>query len=394
MADEFIMPKHIVLGEDALEKSKGYLKEFGKKALIVTSNGMVRLGNTSMLTEILSSINIEYSIYSEINSEPTDKMIANGTDIFKDEKCDFLIGLGGGSPIDSAKAIGIMVTNPGEISDYMKNKVSNNPPTIVAIPTTAGTGSEATKFTIINDTKNNVKMLIKADSLIPSLTIIDSKFTITCPSKITTSTGLDALTHAIEAYTSKKAQSLSDIFALSAIKRIFKFLPMAFKDGENIEARNQMSIAALEAGIAFNNSSVTIVHGMSRPIGALYHIPHGLSNAILLSQCLKFVVDGCYDRFSNLAKVINLVNGNESDKEAANKFIEEIEKLCKSLKVPTLTDLGIDEEVFFNNIDKMAIDAMESGSPQNTIKNVTEKNVIDIYIKVFGSNNLRKIRRV
>lgn len=379
MANEFIMPNHIIVGEGSLEKSKSYFEKLGKKALIVTDNSMVNLGNTLILTKVLNDININYSIYSEINSEPTNKMIEDGVNIFKDEQCDFLIGFGGGSSIDSAKAIGIMVSNPGEISTYMKNKILNKPNGIVAIPTTAGTGAEATKFTIITNTENNIKMLIKGDYLIPTLAIIDPQFTITCPAKITASTGLDALTHAIEAYTSKHSQPLSDTFALSSIKRIFEFLPIAFNDGKNIEARYQMSIAALEAGIAFNNSSVTIVHGMSRPIGALYHVPHGLSNAMILNSCLKFLVDGCYDRFSNLAKIINLVENNISDKEASSKFIEEIEKLCELLKVPTLTEFGINKRVFFENINKMAIDAMESGSPQNTIKSITNEDIVNIY---------------
>ena len=254
---------------------------------------------------------------------------------------------------------------------------------MVAIPTTAGTGSEATQFTIITDTENDVKMLLKGAVLMPDYAIIDPQFTMTAPPKITAATGLDALTHASEAYTSKLAQPLSDTFALSAIKRIFKYLPIAFHDGKNVEAREQMSIAALEAGIAFNNASVTLVHGMSRPIGALFHVAHGLSNAMLLKQCFTYALDGAYDRFADLAKAINVASDSDSDQEASEKFLQAVVGICDELETPTLEEYGIDKEEFFNVIDKMAADAMESGSPSNTRKAMTVEDVKEIYRKLW-----------
>lgn len=379
MAAEFIIPGQIVTGEGALTMAESKLKSFGKKALIVTDSMMVQLGNVAHVEKALNNQNVEYVIYSEINGEPTDTMIEKGLSIYKEQGCDFLIALGGGSPIDSMKAIGALATNGGEIADYMGKIISIPTPTMVAIPTTAGTGSEATQFTIITDTKNNVKMLLKGQVLMPTLAIIDPQFTMTAPPKITAATGLDALTHAIEAYTSRKAQSLSDTFALSAVKRIFKFLPAAFKEGNNIEAREQMSVAALEAGIAFNNASVTIVHGMSRPIGALFHVPHGLSNAMLLKNCLSFVLDGAYERFADLGRAIGAAGEQEDDKTASEKFLKAVEKICAELETSTLEQFGVNKEEFFNVIEKMAKDAMESGSPQNTRKEVTIKDVEHIY---------------
>lgn len=383
MSNEFMMPKKILTGGKALINSKEYLKLLGKKALIVTDNVMVSLGNVKMLTNILEEEKIYYKIYSDINGEPTDLMVEKGVEIFKEENCDFLIAIGGGSPIDSAKAIAMMTSNDGKISDFMGKQITNQLPKVVAIPTTAGTGSEATQFTIISDTENDVKMLIKGSSLLPTLAIIDPIFTMTAPAKTTAATGIDALTHAIEAYTSKKSQPLSDVFAISAVKRIFKYLPIAFKDPKNEEARTQMSIAALEGGIAFNNSSVTIVHGMSRPIGALFHVAHGISNAMLLKECLTFVLDGAYSRFAELARNIKIVNEETSDEIASKKFVDAVNGLCKELQIPSLEEYGIDRNKFFDNLDKMADDAIESGSPSNTIKNITHEDIVSIYKELW-----------
>lgn len=379
MAREFIAPGNIFTGAGALDMAEEKLGRLGKKALIVTDKVMVELGNCTKVEKALKNQNIEYVVYCEINGEPTDTMIENGLNLYKEENCDFLIALGGGSPIDSMKAIAALASNGGKIADYMGKIIEGNLPTMVAVPTTAGTGSEATQFTIITDTQNDVKMLLKGAVLMPDYAIIDPQFTMTAPPKITAATGLDALTHAAEAYTSKLAQPLSDTFALSAIKRIFEYLPIAFHDGKNVEAREQMSIAALEAGIAFNNASVTLVHGMSRPIGALFHVAHGLSNAMLLKQCFIYALDGAYDRFAELGRVIHAASDDDSDKEASEKFLQAVVDICEELETPTLEEYGINKEEFFQVIDKMASDAMESGSPSNTRKPMTAEDVKEIY---------------
>ena len=379
MAREFIVPGQIISGSGALNMAEEVLKGLGKKALIVTDKVMIQLGNCAKVEAALKNQGVEYAIYSEIVGEPTDTMIENGLKLYKEEGCDFLVALGGGSPIDSMKAIGSLVINGGCISDYMGKVIDVEMPPMVAIPTTAGTGSEATQFTIITDTKKNIKMLLKGKVLMPSLAIIDPQFTMTAPPKITAATGLDALCQAVEAYTSRKAQTLSDTFAMSAVKRIFKYLPAAFKDGSNEEARVQMSVAALEAGIAFNNASVTIIHGMSRPIGALFHVAHGLSNAMLLKECLTFALEGAYDRFADLGRAVGVAVDTDSDKEASEKFLAAVEAITKELETPTLGEFGIDKDEFFKVIDKMAFDAMDSGSPQNTMREVTEDDVKQIY---------------
>ena len=379
MAREFIVPGQIITGSGALTMAEETLKGLGKKALIVTDKVMIQLGNCAKVETALKNQGIDYAIYSEIVGEPTDTMIENGLKVYKENGCDFLVALGGGSPIDSMKAIGSLVVNGGNISDYMGKVIDVEMPPLVAIPTTAGTGSEATQFTIITDTKKDIKMLLKGKVLMPKLAIIDPQFTMTAPPKITAATGLDALCHAVEAYTSRKAQTLSDSFAMSAVKRIFKSLPVAFKDGKNEEARIQMSVAALEAGIAFNNASVTIIHGMSRPIGALFHVAHGLSNAMLMKECLGFALEGAYDRFADLGRAIGVADATDEDKAAAEKFLSAIEGIVKELETPTLAEFGSDKEEFFKVIDKMAYDAMDSGSPQNTMREVSEEQVKQIY---------------
>ena len=289
MGNQFIMPKQVFYGENALKDAADVIATLGKKALVVTDPMMMKLGTAQMVTDLLDEKGVHYAIYSNITGEPTDKMIEAGLDVYNDQSCDFLIAVGGGSPIDSMKAIAAVSTSGGSIDDYLGKVITVATPPMVAIPTTSGTGSEATQFTIITNTEKDIKMLLKGPVLMPDIAIDDPAFTLTAPKSVTAATGLDALCHASEAYTSRKAQPLTDEFALSAIKKIFKYLPVCYKDGANVEARAQMSLAALEAGVAFNNASVTVIHGMSRPIGALFHVPHGISNAMLLSACFTYV---------------------------------------------------------------------------------------------------------
>ena len=378
MSNLFLMPNYIVSGENSLEDSGKYIYKLGKKAFIVTGKAMSKPKNMTLLTNVLDAFNIKYVIYDKVSHEPSDIIVNDALALYKETTCDFLIALGGGSPIDTMKAVGLMKNNEGKISDYMGKTIPNAPPPMVAIPTTAGTGSEVTSYAIINDTKNNVKMVISDEKLVPDLAILNHHFSFSVPKEITASTGLDALTHAIESYTSRKSQPLSEVLALSAIKRIFEYLPIAYNNPMDSLARSQMMLASLEAGISFNNSSVTLIHGMSRPIGALYHVPHGISNAMLLEKCLKFIYNGCIDKFAIMGREIN--NNLICDEESyAISFINEISSLCKKISIPTLREYGIDEDDFMHNIDKMANDALASGSPANTIKEISKQDIINIY---------------
>ena len=379
MGREFIVPGQMITGAGALDMAEATLGQFGKKAMLVTDKVMIELGNCAKVENALKNQGIEYIVYSEITGEPTDTMIENGVKQYREAGCDFLIALGGGSPIDSMKAIGSLAVSGGNISDYMGKIIDAEIPPMAAIPTTAGTGSEATQFTIITDTKKDIKMLLKGKVLMPDLAVIDPQFTMTAPPKITAATGLDALCHAVEAYTSRKAQTLSDTFALSAVKRIFSYLPAAYHDGKNEEARVEMSVAALEAGIAFNNASVTLIHGMSRPIGALFHVAHGLSNAMLIKVCLSYALEGAYDRFAELGRAIGAASLEDSEKEAAEIFLAAAVRLTEELETPTLAEFGIEKQAFFDVIEKMAFDAMDSGSPQNTRREISQADIEQLY---------------
>lgn len=379
MGNQFIMPKQIFYGENALSDACEKICALGKKALIVTDEVMVRLGNVKLVTDMLDDNGISYFIYDGITGEPTDKMIEKGLSEWNENGCDFLIAVGGGSPIDSMKAVAALAANGGSINDFLGKVIGGDLPPMVAVPTTSGTGSEATQFTIITNTEKDIKMLLKGAALMPDIAVDDPKLTLTAPPSVTAATGLDALCHAAEAYTSKKAQPMTDIPALSAVKRIFKYLPVCFRDGKNIEARTQMSIAALEAGVAFNNASVTVIHGMSRPIGALFHIPHGVSNAMLLPACFDYVYDGAVERFATLAREIGVTERGETDEAAAKKFVEACKTLCEMCEIPSLEEYGVDRDKFFGAIPKMAEDAVASGSPGNTVKELNINDIVKIY---------------
>ena len=379
MARRFCMPPNVYIGTDCFNEAISYLCTLGSHALIVTGRSMQQQGHLRTLTLVLESRQIAYTIFSGITGEPTDTMIAKGADCYKNSHCDFIIGFGGGSPLDSAKAIGVLVASGGRISDYCGTEITTPIPPLVAIPSTAGPGSEVTQFTIITDTVNDVKMLLKGPALVPDVAIVDPTFSMQMPHEVAVSTGLDALTHAIEAYTSRKAFDLSDMYALSAIQRIFRYMPAAISENDAKEARIQMALAAFEAGVSFSNSSVTLVHGMSRPIGALFHVPHGLSNAMLLEVCMSFAADGATDRFAALGRAIGMADAPTEDTYACQKFIEALRALCLTCHVPSLSEYGVNREQFLSQVEKMATDAIASGSPGNTRKPISKNDICRIY---------------
>lgn len=381
MSFNFTCAPRTIFGEGALETAAPYIADFGKKALIVTGKIITKTGLAAKVQDVLSVRGISSVVFNDLPGEPDDKMIDAALSVFKSEKCDFIIGLGGGTPLDTAKAVAAMAVLPGKLSDYAGKEMSGDFAPLVLIPTTAGTGSEATKFFVYTDTATDAKLLMKGDALLPKLAVIDYTYTISSPVSITVATGMDALTHAVEAYTSKKANPVTDIYCLDAIKRIFKYLPLAAKDGNDKTAREQMSLAAYEAGVCINNSSVTLVHGMSRPIGALFHVPHGISNAMLITECLRFALDGegAEERFAKIALEIGEAEKSDSTSAASKKFLDALERLTKTLSVPSLREYGIDLEKFAAVEEKMASDALASGSPANTRKAVSKDDIIAIY---------------
>lgn len=347
----FTLPDHIYTGPGALDQALPALTACGSKALIVTGPHVGASAICRDLVRKLQAAGLATALFDGVTGEPTDIMITAGLEAYRAQACDFLIGLGGGSPLDAAKAISAMSVLAGTMADCMGHPIEGDLPPVAAIPTTAGTGSEATKFTIITDTATEVKMLLAGESLLPRVAVVDPALSADMPRSLTVATGLDALTHAVEAYTSRKAQPLTD---------------------------------ALEAGICINNSSVTIVHGMSRPIGALFHVPHGLSNAMLLTACMAFAVPGAPDRFADLGRACGAASREDDDGAAAQAFIRALDKLCAICRVPSLAAYGIPRAAFAAAVDKIAADAMASGSPGNTRRAVTAADCAGLYRQIYG----------
>lgn len=383
MTFNFSTAPQTFIGEGALKSAAPYLNQFGKKALIVTGKIITKTGLADKVGEVLKSQGIDFVIFNNLPGEPTDLMIMEGVEIFKKENCDFIIGLGGGTPIDTAKAIAAMSVLPGKMIEYKGKELTGDFAPLVLIPTTAGTGSEVTRYFVFTNTETDEKLLFKGDALLPKIAIVDFTYTISSPRSITLATGMDALCHAIESYTCRKANPITDMFSLDAVKRIFKYLGRACENGDDKEARENMSFAAYEAGLAINGSPTTIIHGMSRPIGACFHVPHGISNAMLAVECLNAVLDGCYEKFADLAVTIGVAEKSEDSKSAAQKFISALEKLTKDLNVPTLREYGLDVEKFKSLEDKMASDSVASGSPANSWKVLSKEEQIKIYDRLI-----------
>mgnify|MGYP005840828779 FL=1 len=380
-ARTFLIPPVLITGPGSSEKVGEESKKLGvNKALIVTDQVMFKLGVLEGIKKALEQMKVQFALYDAVATEPTVDYVKEGLKSFRDNGCDFLIAVGGGSPIDTAKAIAIMATNPGSIKDYKGlGKVVKEGVPLIAIPTTAGTGSEVTQFTIITDTKTNVKMLIGSPFVIPKVAIVDPLLALSCPRGLTAAVGIDSLTHAIEAYVSVKAQPMSDIFCLSAIELISGNLRQAWANGNNAEAREKTMLGALQAGIAFSNSSVALVHGMSRPIGAYFHVPHGASNAALLGVVTEFSLVGNPTRYAHIAKAMGENVTGLTDLAAAQLAAKAIKTLIKDIQIPSLRGLGVEKEKLDQLAPKMAEDAIASGSPGNNPRQATKEEIVELY---------------
>ncbi|MCM3568249.1 iron-containing alcohol dehydrogenase [Neobacillus mesonae] len=374
-------PQTIIYRQNSFRMVGKEANNRGKKALIVSDKVMEQLGNIEQCCKYLREMGVDSSIYSGVNTEPIDCYVDEAMEILKSEKCDLVISLGGGSCIDTAKAVSVLASNGGYIGDYMGGKkiAENKPIPHIAIPTTSGTGSEGTDVTVITNTNSDVKMMIKQPLFLPEVAIVDPILTLSSPPQVTAATGVDALSHAIEAYISKLAHPMTDMLALSAMKLIVNNIEDAYINGSNLKAREAMSLGSLQAGMAFSNSSVCLVHGMSRPIGALFHIPHGISNAMLLPAVLEFSKEACIERLADLGRIFKRNNDSISNDDAADIAVESVKKLCLNLNIPNLKNWGIDKKDFDLAIRKMTRDAINSGSPSNNPRVPTEKELEELY---------------
>lgn len=381
------MPPAIITGEGSVEAVGRESARLGlSKALLVTDRVMVELGFAARVSALLRDEGLQSAVFDGVAAEPTVEYVEEGLKLYGTEKCDFLVGLGGGSPLDTAKAISVMATNEGSIRDYQGlHRIPRAGAPLVAVPTTAGTGSEVTMFTIITDKARGLKMLIGGLPLMPAVAIADPLLTHSMPPSLTAATGVDSLCHAIEAYVSLKAHHLSDVYALSAIELLSANLRQSWANGSNNRARAETMLGALMAGIAFSNSSVTLVHGMSRPIGARFGVPHGLSNAVLLPVVMDFSVLGDPARFARVAAAMGVSTAGQGHLDAARLGVDAVRRLVRDIQVPTMRELGISEESFEAQLEEMADAAIASGSPANNPRQAGREEIIALYKLAYAS---------
>ena len=385
MSVQIILPRILQVGAGASQEAGTVVKALEcQRPLIVTDKMMVQLGYVARIQESLTTLGIHSDVFDDTVPEPTVSSIQAGVEMVRDGSYDSIIAIGGGSPIDSAKAISILGKYGGVMRDYKFPRIVSEPGLpIIAIPTTAGTGSEATRVTIITDETNDEKMLCVGIGFMPTAALVDYELTLSLPARTTADTGIDALTHAMEAYVSKKASLYSDTQAIAAMKLLGPNLRRAFHNGSDRDAREAMMLGSTLAGVAFSNASVALVHGMSRPIGAFYHVPHGLSNAMLLPAVTEYSIPAAPERYADCARAMGVADVSDSDEQANAKLMTELYAINEELQVPTPEQFGISREHFFGNLETMAEQAIGSGSPGNNPRVPSADDIIQIYKKLW-----------
>jgi alcohol dehydrogenase len=382
MASSFNIPSSVIIGGGASAELLPQLRRLGaKRVLVVTDAFMVKSGVVARLLAPLQENGMEIAVFDGVQPDPTVQNVRDGLALYRSSGAEAVVAIGGGSPLDAGKAISILTTNPEPLADYMGyHKIPKAGAPLLAIPTTAGTGSEVTKVAVITDTERDVKMMILDQHLLPVVALVDYELTLSMPAPLTAHVGVDTLTHGIEAYVSRKASEMTDPIALSCIRLAATHLVKAWEEPGNLAAREGMMLSATQGGMAFANSSVCLVHGMSRPLGLLFHIPHGLSNAMLLPAVTRFSLVGAEARYATVARTMGLCAANASDASAAASLVEGLEKLSARLEVPRIRDFkGATLEVFEAALEKMASDALASGSPANNPVVPNAPDIINLY---------------
>ena len=379
-------PRLMAVGGGALAELPAILRRLGlANPLLVSDPFLAGSGHLERATGQLERAGIPWAVFSETVADPTTAVVETGTRRLAEGGFDSLVAIGGGSSIDTAKAMSILAANGGQMRDYkVPAEIPKVGPPLVAIPTTAGTGSEVTRFTVITDTETDEKMLIAGLACCPLAAIVDYELTLSMPLRLTADTGLDSLTHAIEAYVSRRANPFTDGLAKSAMGLIARHIRTACAEPENLAAREAMMLGATTAGMAFSNSSVCLVHGMSRPIGAFFHVPHGLSNAMLLPEITAFSAPAALERYADCARAMGVAEENEGSQAAVARLVDELRALNDDLKVPTPRAWGIDAERFQELLPVMAGQALGSGSPANNPRIPTSGEIIELYRRVYG----------
>lgn len=382
MSYKFFMPAISLMGADCLKDAGEQVAELGfKKALIVTDKVLGQIGIVKKVTDVLDNKNIEYAIYDETKPNPTVKNVNDGLALLKEKECDFVISLGGGSAHDCAKGIALLATNGGEIKDYEGVDKSKKPQLpMVGINTTAGTGSEMTLFAIITDEERHIKMALVDKHLTPIIAVNDPMLMLAMPKSLTAATGMDALTHAIEAYVSTSATPITDACAEKAIELISNYLVNAVENGQDVEARDMMAYAEYLAGMAFNNASLGYVHAMAHQLGGFYNLPHGVCNAILLPHVQEY---NKATSASRLAKIAKIMGGNIeglTDEQGADLCIDMIKSLSQTIGIPEgLGVLGVKD----NDFETLATNALNDACSLTNPRKGNLEEVIAIFKKAM-----------
>jgi alcohol dehydrogenase class IV len=388
MIFQYVSPRFMLVGGGSVAQVADVLAKFGlSRPLIVTDPFMVRSGLLDRCTGPLVAAGMTADVFSDTIPEPTDTVVYAGVAVLNEGNYDCLIGFGGGSPIDTAKAMAILAPGTHAIRALkVPHQADRAALPVIAIPTTAGTGSEATRFTVITDSALDEKMLIAGMGCLPLAAIVDYELTFSVPPRITADTGIDSLTHALEAYVSRRANPYSDTQALAAMRLIGANLRTAYAEPNNAAAREAMMLGAMQAGIAFTNASVALVHGMSRPIGAHFHVPHGLSNAMLLPAITRFGLESALPRYAEASRTIGFAAPGDADAAAAEKLAEGLAALNHDLSVPTPGGFGIDKAEWDAKLDLMADQALASGSPANNPRVPSKAEIVALYQVVWSGN--------
>lgn len=381
MANSIVLPKIMQVGGGALALLPDTLDALKcKSACIISDKTMLQLGLVDKVKALLTPYSVNVGVFSDVMPEPNDTSLKAAVELVRAGKFDCLVALGGGSAIDSAKAIALLVSHQGEMRDYKVPRIiTEHSIPVIAIPTTAGTGSEATKVTVITDSLSDEKMLCMGPGLMPAAAIIDYQLTLSLPPRVAADTGLDALTHAIEAYVSRKANLFSDQQAIAAMKLIAPNLQSACLEADNLKAKEAMMMGASLAGIAFSNASVALVHGMSRPLGVHFHVPHGMSNAMLLPLITEYSIPHAPERYAQCAMHMGLVNNLDDLSSAHEALIRELKRLNQTLDVPSLSAFGIEQKRYHSLLETMAEQALASGSPANNPRVPSIPDMVALY---------------
>ena len=379
-------PRLLLVAGGAIRQLADVLGKFGlSRPLVVSDPFMVSSGHIQHCLEPLAAAGMAPAVFSDTVSDPTDTVIEAGVAQMRAGNFDCLIGFGGGSPIDTAKAMAILASGGGKMRDYKAPAAANTGALpIIAIPTTAGTGSECTRFTVITDTENDEKMLIGGLGALPYAAVVDFELSMSAPKRVTADTGIDAFTHALEAYVSRRANPLSDAYATAAMRLIGTHLRQVYAHPDDRAARAGMMLGATLAGLAFSNASVALVHGMSRPIGAHFHVPHGMSNAMLLPAVTRWSLNAALPRYANAARLAGFARDDDADQLAGARLLEALDSLNEDLAVPTPEGFGVARADWNARIAQMAEQALASGSPANNPAIPDAAEIAVLYDQVYA----------